>query len=212
MNSLTDKKNVLVIKSSPKGDTSTSNDVVDYFTEQLLDQQEAFEIITRDLSKTPAPLLDGPTQEAFYTAAEDLTDTQRVLVAPSFAMIEELKRADIVVFASPMHNFSVSSLLKAYIDQVCRYGLTFQYGVSGPEGLLQGKKGIIVSSAGMDFQDEPAKDIDFQTPYLKHILSFMGIKDISVVPVQGVDRSDANPENIISSAKTRMQTLAATAC
>ncbi|WP_028865037.1 FMN-dependent NADH-azoreductase [Psychromonas aquimarina] len=207
MNSSTHKKTVLVIKSSPKGETSTSNEVADFFTQQLLNQQETCEIIIRDLSKTPAPLLDGPTQEAFYIADEELTKTQRALVAPSIAMIEELKGADIVVLASPMHNFSVSSLLKAYIDQVCRFGLTFQYGLNGPEGLLQGKKAIIVSSAGMDFQAEAAKKMDFQTPYLKHILSFMGFKDINVVPVQGVDRSDANPKNIIASAKSTMEAL-----
>jgi len=201
-------KKVLIIKSSPKGDASSSNEVADHFVKALASGQGDYQFTIRDLSQTPAPLLDGAIQAAFYTPPEALTESQQILISPSLEMIQELKEADVIVFSSPMHNFSVSSLLKAYIDQICRYGLTFEYGATGPVGLLLGKKGVIISSAGMDFQDEAAKILDFQSPYLQHILGFIGISDVSVVPVQGMDRSDANPEQIISSAKSKIEQLA----
>jgi len=210
MNSQTRNKTVLVVKSSPRGKISTSNEVADFLTNQLDNHKETYDITVRDLSKTPAPMLDGPTQEAFYTDPKELTEVQLALVASSIELIEEIKAADVVVFASPMHNFSISSLLKSYIDQICRYGMTFQYGSNGPEGLLLGKQGIIISSAGMDFQDEMFKAADFQTPYLQHVLSFIGIKDVTVVPVQGLDMGAANPEQIKASAKAKVEALVAT--
>lgn len=177
-------KNVLIIKSSPGADYSVSNEIADYLVEQLSTKDEAYEFTIRDLAKTPAPIYSSEIYQAFYTPEDQLNDQQRAIVSPSLEYIEELKAADLIVFASPMHNFSITTLLKAYIDQICRIGMTFQYHAEGPEGLIKGKQALIISTAGGDFLQESEKHKDFQTPYLKHVLGFIGIDDVTVLPVQ----------------------------
>lgn len=208
MASQTPHKNVLIIKSSPAANSSVSNEVADYLVSQLDSKHESYDFTVRDLARTPAPQIDGPVLEAFFTAPDQLTGEQQALVAPSLELIDELKAADIIVFASAMHNFSITALLKAYIDQICRFGLTFQYGANGPEGLLKDKKAVIISSAGGDFQQENAQAMDFQTPYLQRILNFIGIEDISVVPVQGMQQDPENADRIKADAKAKVQQLA----
>lgn len=176
-------KKVLIVKSSPVAHGSVSNEIADFLASQLHDKGELYEIRTRDLAQAPPPLYNTPIFQAIYGTAEQ--DQQDVL-GPSNEYIRELKEADLIVFASPMHNFSVSALLKAYIDQICRMGETFQYHADGPEGLLKNKQAVIISSAGGDFQQELEKHKDFQTPYLTHVLNFIGIENIVVVPVQGM--------------------------
>lgn len=208
MASLPPSKNVLIIKSSPAASSSVSNEITDYLVSQLDSKNESYGFTVRDLAKTPAPQIDGPVLEAFFSVPDQLSDEQQALVEPSLELIAELKAADIVVFASAMHNFSITALLKAYIDQICRFGLTFQYGANGPEGLLTGKKAVVISSAGGDFQHGYAKAMDFQTPYLQRILNFIGIEDISVVPVQGMQLDPENADKIKSDAKAKIQQLA----
>ncbi len=176
-------KNVLIIKSSPVAENSVSNDMADFLAAQFGNKSEHYNIIVRDLAATPPPLYNSEIFQAIYGAADD---EKKYVLKHSNEYIAELKAADIIVFASPMHNFSVSALLKAYIDQICRVGVTFQYHSYGPEGLLKGKQALIISSAGGDFQQDSEKHKDFQTPYLKHVLNFIGIEDVSVVPVQGM--------------------------
>ena len=203
-------KNVLVIKSSPAADYSVSNEMADFLVQELGGNQMDYTITVRDLASTPAPQLDNERLQAFFATPEQLTPAQQALVAPSLTYIEELKAADIVVIASAMHNFGITSLLKAYIDQICRAGLTFQYGEEGPRGLLTGKQAVIISSAGMDFQNDAARVMDFQSPYLVHILNFIGIEDVSLVPVQGVAMGDEVAAEAKRTAKAQLRQLAAT--
>jgi len=190
-------KNVLIIKSSPAGERSVSNQVADFFIDQL---DSSINIKVRDLDQTQAPQLNSETLGAFFTPSEHASEKQVSLAAPSIEYINEIKEADLIVVASAMHNFSVTTLLKAYIDQICRAGLTFHYTANGPEGLLDNKKALIIASAGGDYTQDFMKAIDFQTPYLTHILNFVGIKNITSVPVQGTAQGD-NAEQIIQTAK-----------
>jgi len=125
-------KNVLIIKSSPAAEDSISNKIADYLIEQLKMNEQNYEFTIRDLAKSPAPMYSAEIYQTFYTPEEQLTDLQKALAAPSLQYIEELKHADIIVFATPMHNFSVTTLLKAYIDQICRMGMTFVSHEDGP--------------------------------------------------------------------------------
>lgn len=205
-------KNVLIIKSSPGADYSVSNEIADYLVEQLDAKEEHYEFTIRDLAKNPAPIYDSEIFQAFYTAEDQLNDQlndqQREIVRPSLEYIEELKAADIIVFASPMHNFSITTLLKTYIDQICRVGITFQYHSDGPEGLIKGKQALIISTAGGDFLQESEQHKDFQTPYLKHVLGFIGIDDVTVIPVQRMGFGDEVANASKQQAKTTLKTLA----
>lgn len=201
-------KNVLIIKSSPGADYSVSNEIADFLVEQLDAKDESYEFTIRDLAKTPAPIYDNDIFQAFYTAEDQLNEQQREIVRPSLEYIDELKAADIIVFASPMHNFSITTLLKTYIDQICRAGITFQYHSDGPEGLIKGKQALIISTAGGDFLQDSEKHKDFQTPYLKHVLGFIGIEDVTVIPVQRLGFGEEIANASKQQAKTQLQTLA----
>ncbi len=199
---------VLMIKSSPSGEHSVSSEVADHLMSQLKERSTNYQFTIRDLNQAPAPQYTSEVLDAFYSDQTTLNDAQKAISAPSERYIDELKAADIIVFASPMHNFSISSLLKSYIDQICRIGYTFSYSANGPEGLVKGKQAMIISSAGMDFQNDEHQAIDFQTPYLEHVLRFIGFESIHVVPVQGLGRSDIDPQMIKNIAKEKVSQLA----
>jgi len=93
-------------------------------------------------------------------------------------LIAELQWADIVIIATPIYNFSVPSALKAWIDHVCRAGKTFNYTEAGPKGLLANKQGILVITSGGVPVDS---SVDFATPYLRQVLSFIGVTDVQTV-------------------------------
>jgi len=210
MTSLKHSKNVLIIKSSTAADDSVSSEIADFLMEQL-DQQDGptqeYTFTIRDLAQTPAPTLNNETVQAFYTPPEALSTAQKELVAPSTEYIQELQNADIIVIASAMHNFSITTLLKAYIDQICRVGLTFQYSEAGPEGLLKNKQAVIITSSGMDFNNDHVRAMDFQTPYLQRILNFVGIEKVHHIPVQGLANNDLVP-TIKQNAKQAVQEVA----
>ncbi|MGF1694506.1 NAD(P)H-dependent oxidoreductase [Vibrio lamellibrachiae] len=203
----TDTKKVLIIKSSPMADNSVSGSMADYLVEQLDLKPQQYDFTVRDLSVTPAPVYDSAILNAFYTPAENLTEEQVKIVSPSLEYIEELKTADIIVFASPMHNFSITTLLKSYLDQICRIGLTFNYHENGPEGLIKGKQAVIISSAGGNFLEESEKRKDFQTPYLTHVLNFIGIDDVSTVYAHGMGLGEEYSAQSIQQAKLSLANI-----
>ncbi len=109
-------------------------------------------------------------------------------------MIEELQAADTIVIGAPMYNFAIPSSLKAWIDQVVRMGKTFGYGPSGARGLLNDKKVIVITARGGAYpKGTPAEKVDFQEPYLRHILGFIGLTDVTFVHAENQAREEAGP-------------------
>jgi FMN-dependent NADH-azoreductase len=104
-------------------------------------------------------------------------------VALDDALISEIAAADIVVLGVPMYNFGVPAPLKNWIDAISRAGVTFRYSASGPEGLLRGKKVFIALTRGGKYRNTPN---DSQVPYLKTVLGFLGMTDISFVYAEGL--------------------------
>ncbi len=197
-------KQVLIIKSSPANEFSISSEIADYLQSQLQNKNESLTFTVRDLSKTPAPVYDNQILNSFYGDQDALTTEQAAVAQPSLLYIEELKQADIIVFASPMHNFSVTSLMKNYIDQICRFGLTFSYSEQGPTGLLQGKQAVIIASAGADMAMPEMQAVDFQVPYLKQVLGFIGISDIKVITAYGISIPHIGSEMATERAKAQI--------
>lgn len=135
-------------------------------------------IVERDLARDPAGVVDAPWVAANFTAPEARTDEHRSVLARSDALVAELKAADQIVIGTPMYNFAIPAPLKAWIDQVARARETFRYTEAGPEGLLTGKTAwLVVATAGVPL----GSDSDFVTPYLRHVLGFLGIGDVRVV-------------------------------
>ena len=164
---------VLNIQASARHDGSVTRQLSD----KILTEIAADQTITRDLA-TGLPLLDAAWLAANFTLADDRTDVQRETLALSDTLITEIKQADTIVIGSPVYNFSVPAVLKAWIDQIARVGVTFKYTPDGPVGLLSGKRAIIVIASG---GTPVGSDIDYASDYLKHIMGFIGITDVTII-------------------------------
>ena len=159
-------------------------------------------VIRRDLA-AGLPLIDEAWIGANFTPEKDRTSDQRALLALSDELIAEIKAADVLVLGVPMYNFSVPGAFKAWIDLVCRAGLTFKYTDTGPVGLLTGKRAVVALATG----GVPAGSaMDFSTDYLRHILGFVGITDVEFV---AADQVLANSTKAIEAANAQIARLAA---
>jgi FMN-dependent NADH-azoreductase len=120
------------------------------------------------------------------TTPDDRTDNHKRALAISDELIHELLEADEVIVGTPMYNFAIPAVLKAWVDHVVRFGKTFKYGSAGREGLAKGRKVIIVVASGQKY--DAASGLlayDFEIPYLRHILGFIGITDITFIQAGG---------------------------
>ncbi len=177
-------KNVLILNSSPNGEFSVSSALSGLFQRKLSAAGD-FNITVRDLGMNPPSHLTGTAISGFFSSPDQHSTEQQAALKESMELINEIQDADIVIIGSAMHNHAITSGLKAYFDQIARAGLTFKYGAKGPEGLLTGKQAYVITSAGGDYSEGFMQAMDFQTPYLKHILAFIGIKDVEFIPAHG---------------------------
>jgi FMN-dependent NADH-azoreductase len=176
-----------IVESSPRGAESASRQLTRKVRERLELQYPEARVVVRDLAKDRLPHLDQATVKAISTRdpveAESLKDALHL----SDQLTEELLASDLLVIASPMWNFGIPSLLKAWIDHVVRAGKTFNYAGGGVEGLAKGKKAILVLASGGVFSDGPWKPWDTVEPYLRQILGFIGIDDVQTVRAEGMN-------------------------
>ncbi|MEL6967525.1 MAG: NAD(P)H-dependent oxidoreductase [Pseudomonadota bacterium] len=170
---------ILHINSSARTEGSHTRAYTQKLIERLSAQNPGADIITRDITEG-LEFIDESWVGANFTPAGERSDDQKARLALSDTLVAELKRADHIVIGAPIYNFSVPGALKAWIDLVCRAGETFRYTENGPLGLLEGKEATIIVASGGTEVDGP---IDFATGYLRHVLGFIGITDVTTVPV-----------------------------
>lgn len=195
---------VLVLKSSILAGYSQSNQLSDYFVEQWREKHSADEITVRDLAANPIPVLDGELVGALRPSDAPLTPRQQEALALSDELIAELKAHDVIVIAAPMYNFNISTQLKNYFDLVARAGVTFRYTENGPEGLVTGKKAIVITSRGGIHKDGPT---DLVTPYLSTVLGFIGITDVKFVFAEGIAYGPEMAAKAQSDAKAAIDSI-----
>ncbi|EPE8812440.1 FMN-dependent NADH-azoreductase [Yersinia enterocolitica] len=174
---------VLVLKSSILATYSQSNQLADFFVEQWKAAHAGDEITVRDLAAQPIPVLDGELVGALRPSDAELTPRQQEALALSDKLIAELQANDVIVMAAPMYNFNIPTQLKNYFDLIARAGVTFRYTEKGPEGLITGKRAIILTSRGGIHKDTPT---DLVVPYLRLFLGFIGITDVEFVFAEGI--------------------------
>ena len=204
-------KNILLIQSSPSGSKSYSQRVAESIVNEIKDRHLSTTVTFRDLAQDPIPHVGPAFIGALSAKPEQLTAAQSKALALSDALIGELVTADVIVLAVPMHNFGIPSTLKAWIDHVVRAGRTFTYSEGGPEGLLKGKRLILVLASGGVYSNGPAKQLDFQEPYLRAVLGFIGLTDIEVVRVEGVAMSTIGAEKAFATATAHSREILARA-
>jgi FMN-dependent NADH-azoreductase len=175
---MSDTHTILRLDASARHTGSIGRGLTGTLIDKLLVKHAGAHVIARDLAVTNIPYLDEAWLDANTTPAAQRTPQQQDALSFSDELVAELKSADILVIACPIYNFSVPAALKAWIDQVCRSGLTFNYSPNGPVGLLENKKAYIVITSG---GTEVGSAIDFTSGYLRHIMGFIGIKDVTFV-------------------------------
>ena len=180
-------KQILVIESSPRGDDSASRRLTRRLTERLRMLHPETRLVERDLAKDPLPHLDHRTVKAIFTRDPGEAESLREALRLSDQVTEEVLSSDLLVIASPMWNFGLPSSLKAWVDHIVRPGKTFRYTAGGVEGLAREKKAILVLASGGIFTQGPWKSWDTEEPYLRLILSFIGITDVQTVRAQGMN-------------------------
>jgi FMN-dependent NADH-azoreductase len=177
--------NVLYLTSSPRGVDSYSSRVAGELIADIRRDNPGATIVERDLATDPLPHIDSDFVAATRGPNGPQTDRQRALVRRSDELLEEVTAADTIIIATAMINFTIPSTLKAWFDWIGRPGKAFAYVDGKPKGLLTGKRVVVIgASGGVYAGDNPAGD--YQRPYLKWILGFMGITDVEFIDVEGI--------------------------
>lgn len=172
--------NILRVDSSMRTEGSVSRDLADKLVEQL--SNASTQVTVRDLAKGIS-LIDENWIGANFTDPAERSEEQKGFLAASDELVGELHDADTIVITAPVYNFHVPAALKAWIDMVARARETFRYTENGPEGLLKGKKAYVIVTSGGTVLDS---EYDFVSGYLKHVLGFIGITDVSFIDGSGL--------------------------
>lgn len=177
-------RNILRVDSSARGNASLSRRLGDEVEGRLLERHPDAGVTRLDLAEG-VPHIDADWVAASYTPADTRDQAQAGRLAGSDAAIAALTAADAVVLTVPVYNFSIPSVLKAWIDHLCRAGVTFRYTPDGPVGLLPDRPVYLVMATGGVTLGSPA---DFASGYLRHVLGFIGLHDVRLVGAEGVAR------------------------
>lgn len=193
---MTQSRNILRIDASARKEGSSSRAL----TDALIDKLDADKIVTRDLAGG-LPFVTEQWVGANFTAEDERSDDQKAELSLSDQLVAEIEAADTLVIGAPIYNFGIPASLKAWIDMIARARKTFHYTADGPEGLMTGKKAYVLMASG---GTELGSDADFASGYLRHVLAFIGIQDVTII---AADQQMMKGEEALEKALTRVSTL-----
>jgi len=193
-------KSLLQINTSIFSGNGQSSRLANEFVAQL----DAGNVVVRDLASEPVPHLDAERFAAFLAKPETRTAKQKEVLDYSDTLIDELRRADVIVLGLPMYNFGLPSNLKAYFDHIARAGVTFKYTDKGAVGLLTGKKAYVLATRGGLYAGTAA---DTQSAYIRQILAFVGITDVEFVFAEGLAMGPQSRDKALAMSRARVQDL-----
>ncbi|CAD5200369.1 FMN-dependent NADH-azoreductase [Pseudomonas sp. FEN] len=196
---------VLIIESSARQQDSVSRQLTQQFIGQWHAAYPADPITVRDLASDPVPHLDSHLLGGWMKPAEQRTAAEKAALERSNQLTDELLAADVLVLAAPMYNFAIPSTLKAWLDHVLRAGLTFKYTETGPQGLLVGKRAYVLTARGGLYAGGTN---DHQEPYLRQVLAFIGIHDVTFIHAEGLNMGGDFQEKGLNQAKARLAQVA----
>lgn len=197
-------KNILALHCSARTDGSHSRDLTEILITRLREVHPDARLQERDLSAEPLPHVSAEFTRAIFTPPPALEPQARAALALSDRLVEELSLADLIVVGLPMYNYTVPSAFKAWIDHVVRPGVTFAFLPDGYTGLLKGKRAVVVVAAGGVYSTGARMHEDFLTPYVRHILGFIGITDVAFIHAEGLT---ADPAAGLAAARADISTL-----
>ncbi len=193
---------LLSIRSSLFSDEGASSRLARQFADRWQQLNPRGTVLERDLAREPVPHLDADRFGAFSLPAQQRSPAQQAAVEYSDRLIDELKRADVLLLGLPLYNFGVPSTLKAYFDHVARAGITFRYTAQGSVGLLTGKRAVVFATRGGIYEGA-----DTQPQYIRNFLGFLGIEAIEFVFAEGLALGEASKQRAITQAQTELAGL-----
>ena len=196
---------VLIIESSARQQDSVSRQLTQTFISQWQTAHPNDQITVRDLAVNPVPHLDINLLGGWMKPAEQRSDIEQASLERSNQLTDELLAADVLVMAAPMYNFAIPSTLKAWLDHVLRAGVTFKYTDTGPQGLLSGKRAYVLTARGGIYAGSTA---DHQEPYLRQVMGFIGIHDVTFIHAEGMNLGGDFQEKGLSQANAKLALVA----
>jgi FMN-dependent NADH-azoreductase len=189
---------LLHVSVSARGAASHSRRVAGDVIEALRRAGRNIAVVERDLAAAPLPHPDEAFVAASLAPAADRDDAARRALALSETLIGEMEAADMVLLSTPMHNFTVPSALKAWLDHVVRPGRTFAITPAGKVGLLADRPFLGIVACGGRFVG-PGAQVDFLSDYLRYVLGIVGISDVELLRLEELNRG---PEKVAAGMET----------
>jgi FMN-dependent NADH-azoreductase len=174
---------------------------------QILARRPDTQVVRRDLDREPLPHLTH--RNVAGVRAQAATEDEARASALSHELIEELKAADAVVIGAPMYNFSISTTLRAWFDHVLRPGVTFGYSEGGPKGFVADKPVLVIQARGGLYSEGPGQATDFQEPYLRQLLGFIGLSDVTFVHAEKIGFGPQARAEAVEAARQAIANFAA---
>jgi len=203
---------LLHIDASPRGDYSISRKVSSAFVESWKQANPGGKVIRRDLTTSNLTFVDIDWIVGAYSTPEQLNDGHKKALALSDTLIHELLEADHIIIGTPMYNFNVPAVLKAWIDHIVRIGKTFNLSAAGLEGLAKGRKVTVAIASGSSYAaGSPLASYNKETDYLQQIFGFIGITDVNFImagDTNDVAQGKVNEKEFITPYATEAKELA----
>ncbi|GLS24697.1 FMN-dependent NADH-azoreductase [Marinibactrum halimedae] len=198
--------NLLVVKSSVFGQGGQSSGLAETFCQQWKARYPDADVVERDVVANPIPHLDGERIGALFSDPETRSSEQQSVVDFADDLLEELTRADAIVLAVPMYNFSIPSQLKAWMDHLARAGVSFKYTENGPVGLLKDKPIYVLAARGGVYQSSGQ---DYQAPLLKQFFGLLGFESLRFVYAEGLNLGEESKASALNDATQHIANLVA---
>jgi FMN-dependent NADH-azoreductase len=179
---------LLNIETSPRGASSVSRHMTQRFLADWRATHPSGEVVDRDLMETGLQFVTAPWLDAYFTPPDAHTPEMKAALGLSDTLTAEVIAADHIVISTPVYNYNVPAVLKAWVDHIVRKGMTLGF---GGKGLLTGKKAtILIASGGVYTEGSPIQDRDIAPKYLRLVLGVIGIDDVTVVAGGGAKAVD----------------------
>ncbi|QXG25819.1 FMN-dependent NADH-azoreductase [Pseudomonas viridiflava] len=196
---------LLVIESSARQQDSVSRQLTQQFLSQWQSAHPNDQVTVRDLAVNPVPHLDATLLGGWMKPSDQRSETEQAALERSNTLTDELIAADVLVLGAPMYNFAIPSTLKAWFDHVLRAGVTFKYTETGPQGLLTGKRAFVLTARGGIYTGSA---LDHQEPYVRQVLAFVGIHDVTFIHAEGLNMGGDFVEKGMNQALAKLAQVA----
>ncbi|MBO0960898.1 FMN-dependent NADH-azoreductase [Neobacillus sp. MM2021_6] len=204
---------VLFIKANSRPiEQSVSVQLYHAFLEGYKESHPGDEIIELDIFKENLPYYDTDKINGMFKLNKnlELTPEERAATDLVNKYLEQFLSADKIVFAFPLWNFTIPAPMHTYLDYIGQVGKTFSYSAEGPIGLLPDKKVVLLNASGGIYSEGPAKSLEMAVNYVKVLLTFWGVQDVTTIVIEGHNQNPEKAQEIIESGLEKAAKVAQT--